>query len=369
MTNSVRKGDSISPPSQSSLGDLSLASVASSSPPVIPNPSKQKALPPSSTLGSPDNVSFNRASQLGSDFVTATMDKRIQNVLLLCEEVVASGVAIYERSDDSADREMVHILDDCLYNLKIWVENVEAAIFISDVSSINLRALDVLKGSAASTVRQIIADLETTVIAISKEQRHDSLTLSRDFRSSCGLIKTGVDQLGQLENELTNEIANQKADVQNELKNQHSSVTRKITVLCLDGGGIRSYSSLLILRALMDEVRSLLPSETAAGEVLRPHEVFDYVFGSSSGGLIAIMLARLNMTDQQCIDTFQIHAESIFLRSRLLYGIFGRLFTTKYSSKSIVRATELVVRSFNPLLNDQKWKRNMFAAPNARCKW
>lgn len=229
--------------------------------------------------------------------------------------------------------------------------------------------LDVLKGSAAASVRQIIADLETTVKAIAKEQKHDALTLSREFRRSCSLINMWVDRLGQLENELANEIANQKADIQNELKNQYSSVTRKITVLCLDGGGIRSYSSLLILQALMNEVRSVLASETAAGEPLRPYEVFDYIFGSSSGGLIAIMLARLNMTDQQCMETFQTHAENIFLRRQPLPGIIARPFTTKYSSKSIVRATKLVVGSFDPLSKDQKWKRNMFAAPNARCKW
>lgn len=178
-----------------------------------------------------------------------------------------------------------------------------------------------------------------------------------------------MDRLDQLGNDLAGEIANQKGDIRDELKSQHSSLSRKITVLCLDGGGIRSYSSLLVLRALMDEIRSILAPETASGEPLRPHEVFDYVFGSSSGGLIAIMLARLNMTDQECMDMFQTHTESIFLHRQPLNRIFGPLCTTKYNSKSVERATKLVVGSFNPFSEGQKWKRNMFAAPSARCRW
>ena len=50
-------------------------------------------------------------------------------------------------------------------------------------------------------------------------------------------------------------------------------------VLCLDGGGIKSYSSLLILKALMEKVCEIQGSKT-----LRPRDYFDFIFGSSSGG-------------------------------------------------------------------------------------
>ena len=50
-------------------------------------------------------------------------------------------------------------------------------------------------------------------------------------------------------------------------------------VLCFDGGGIKSYSSLLIVKALMDTIRKIQKSKT-----LRPRDFFDYIFGSSSGG-------------------------------------------------------------------------------------
>lgn len=129
----------ISSPSQSSLDQISLASVASGSPPVRPDLSRPDALRPSSILGSPDDVSFNRVSQYGREFVTATMEKRIRETLVLCEEVAALAIAICKRGNDSADLEIAHTLDNCLYNLKIWVENVEAAISTTDVSSTSLR--------------------------------------------------------------------------------------------------------------------------------------------------------------------------------------------------------------------------------------
>ena len=50
-------------------------------------------------------------------------------------------------------------------------------------------------------------------------------------------------------------------------------------ILCFDGGGIKSYSSLLIMKALMEKVH-----HHQQLDVLRPRDFVDYIFGSSSGG-------------------------------------------------------------------------------------
>lgn len=81
------------------------------------------------------------------------------------------------------------------------------------------------------------------------------------------------------------------------------------------------------------------------------------------------MLGRLNMSDEQCKETFRTYAESIFQRHRRRYGVFGPLITSKYSEESIIQATKHVVGSFDPNPESQKWKRNMFAAPAERCRW
>jgi patatin-like phospholipase/acyl hydrolase len=62
-------------------------------------------------------------------------------------------------------------------------------------------------------------------------------------------------------------------------------------ILTLDGGGVRGLSSLLILRDIMEDIAQ----RTDAAEVPRPSQYFDLIGGTSTGGLIAIMLGMLGM--------------------------------------------------------------------------
>ena len=62
-------------------------------------------------------------------------------------------------------------------------------------------------------------------------------------------------------------------------------------ILSLDGGGVRGLSSLLILREIMEEIGR----QTKTAETPLPCEYFDLIGGTSTGGLIAIMLGRLGM--------------------------------------------------------------------------
>jgi patatin-like phospholipase/acyl hydrolase len=62
-------------------------------------------------------------------------------------------------------------------------------------------------------------------------------------------------------------------------------------ILSLDGGGVRGLSSLLILRDIMTEIEH----KTSATETPKPCEYFDLIGGTSTGGLIAIMLGLLGM--------------------------------------------------------------------------
>jgi Patatin-like phospholipase len=69
-------------------------------------------------------------------------------------------------------------------------------------------------------------------------------------------------------------------------------------ILALDGGGVRGLSSLLVVRSLMHEVQRLLVDNGQAktGDKLPvPCQYFDLICGTSTGGLIAIMLGRLRM--------------------------------------------------------------------------
>jgi patatin-like phospholipase/acyl hydrolase len=62
-------------------------------------------------------------------------------------------------------------------------------------------------------------------------------------------------------------------------------------ILSLDGGGVRGLSALLILREIMEEIER----QSGADATPLPCQHFDLIGGTSTGGLIAIMLGRLRM--------------------------------------------------------------------------
>ena len=64
-------------------------------------------------------------------------------------------------------------------------------------------------------------------------------------------------------------------------------------ILSLDGGGVRGLSSLLIIRDIMEDIES----RTGADETPKPCDYFDLIGGTSTGGLIAIMLGLLGMVN------------------------------------------------------------------------
>ncbi|KAF5379699.1 hypothetical protein D9615_005735 [Tricholomella constricta] len=77
-----------------------------------------------------------------------------------------------------------------------------------------------------------------------------------------------------------------------------------LRLLSLDGGGVRGISSLYILKAIMAKVSS--------DSNVKPCQYFDMMAGTSTGGLIAIMLGRLQMTIPECIEAYINMASKIF---------------------------------------------------------
>jgi len=82
---------------------------------------------------------------------------------------------------------------------------------------------------------------------------------------------------------------------------------RNLKLLCLDGGGVRGLSSLYILQRLMESINPDVPP--------KPCEYFDVIGGTSTGGLIAIMLGRLEMDVDSCIKWY-IHLSRIVFANK-----------------------------------------------------
>ena len=110
--------------------------------------------------------------------------------------------------------------------------------------------------------------------------------------------------------------------------------------LLADGGGVRGLSSLLILEDLMSRINQVfhrLADGDAVHEDLEPHQVFKLVAGTSTGGLIAVMLAKLGMSVQECISQYHELSKTIF-KHKSFRGRFTRgLLKERYSGDRLHR--------------------------------
>lgn len=67
-----------------------------------------------------------------------------------------------------------------------------------------------------------------------------------------------------------------------------------------------------------------------------PQDVFGFAAGTSTGGLIAIMLGKLGMSLSECIDAYATLSKNIFGKKKHFRGTMTRgLATPKYSGSNL----------------------------------
>ena len=87
--------------------------------------------------------------------------------------------------------------------------------------------------------------------------------------------------------------------------------------------------------------------------------------------LIAIMLGRLKMDIDECLQSYEIYADDIFGHPRIFHSLtpLGNLFNrTKYGSRVLDKASRRVVKDFGQSSDGRLWKINTFAAPQDHCR-
>ncbi|KAI9652560.1 MAG: hypothetical protein M1821_008367, partial [Bathelium mastoideum] len=124
-----------------------------------------------------------------------------------------------------------------------------------------------------------------------------------------------------------------------------------LCLLSLDGGGVRGLSTLYILKGLMQRLNHERQKDRLPA--VKPCEVFDLIGGTSTGGLIAIMLGRLEMTVDACIDTYKEMMKLVFKAksSRLPMEWSGKT-KAQFNSDKLRKAIEKVVTDSGTMKED-----------------
>ena len=126
---------------------------------------------------------------------------------------------------------------------------------------------------------------------------------------------------------------------------QYLTETRSLNVLAIDGGGVRGLSSLLILKQIMDQLQRTVGLKSM---LLRPWQIFDVICGTSTGGLIAIMLGRLRMTIDEAIEHYRALCKSVFGSPKWFGGLRNKLFGTPiYKSSKLEKRIKRIAKRSN----------------------
>ncbi|KAH7332700.1 acyl transferase/acyl hydrolase/lysophospholipase [Rhizoctonia solani] len=83
---------------------------------------------------------------------------------------------------------------------------------------------------------------------------------------------------------------------------------RESRILSLDGGGVRGYSALILLEAFMLRIKLYYGTE----KDILPADFFDLIIGTSTGGIMALMLGRMRMSVTDSLKAYQTLSCKIF---------------------------------------------------------
>lgn len=95
---------------------------------------------------------------------------------------------------------------------------------------------------------------------------------------------------------------------------------------------------------------------------LRPCDYFDLIGGTSTGGIIAILLSRLRLDCKQCIDIYSKLAEQIFKHDRSI-KLFGAKLPTganRFSGAVLANAIKGALRDLGYLEDELMWDDSLF---------
>lgn len=142
-----------------------------------------------------------------------------------------------------------------------------------------------------------------------------------------------------------------------------------LRLLSLDGGGVRGLSSLMILQDIMEDISSeekkLKLRDKNDYTPLKPCDYFDLIGGTSTGGIIAILLSRLRLDVPTCIKIYTGLAEKVFKddRSISLLGLSFRIAAARFSGEVLETAIKKVLKDYGFDPEERMWDDTLFVDP------
>jgi len=111
---------------------------------------------------------------------------------------------------------------------------------------------------------------------------------------------------------------------------------RGLNLLSLDGGGIRGLSSLQVLKNILEKTAQ----EQGLQAPPKPCEFFDMIGGTSTGGLIAIMLGRMKMSVEECMEAYIELSDKVFRQTHSLPLSLSGKVRGRFDSKALEDAVK-----------------------------
>ncbi|KAK0660303.1 Patatin-like protein 5 [Lasiodiplodia hormozganensis] len=139
-----------------------------------------------------------------------------------------------------------------------------------------------------------------------------------------------------------------------------------LRLLSLDGGGVRGLSSLMVLDDLMENIaheeKRLGKRDPGHTKPLKPCDYFDLIGGTSTGGIIAVLLGRLRLDVKQCIRIYTKLAEEIFKKDRSITVLGVKLPTssTRFSGAVLEAAIKRALVELGYSEDEPMWDDSLF---------
>ncbi|KAJ1310580.1 hypothetical protein OPQ81_007309 [Rhizoctonia solani] len=106
-----------------------------------------------------------------------------------------------------------------------------------------------------------------------------------------------------------------------------------LNVLCIDSGGVRGLSALVLLEEIMKRMQTSRKLDFPPD----PHQCFDVIAGTGTGGVQACMLGRLRMPVRPAIESYANLVKDVFSEKKRLGSGSFKTTKLKNSLRSIIR--------------------------------